>query len=121
MLEILKCNQCGKLVMVVRNGTQGLTCCDQDMERLVEKSDNVHVPQIEGKNQITVSIPGVASPMGRDHYIEWIEVFDGPYLHVKGLNPDDAPEAEFTVTSPRVKVRTYCEAHGLCSSRPSKR
>ena len=119
MLEILKCNQCGKLVMVVREGKEGMVCCGQPMERLVERSEEVHAPVIEGEKTISVRIPGVASPMRPDHFIEWIEVFDGPYLHVRGLNPGEVPKAEFTVANPRVKVRTYCEAHGLCSNKPS--
>jgi superoxide reductase len=122
MLEVLKCHQCGKLVMIVRDGGQRTICCDQLMEKLVEKSMDVHAPEIERKgDRIKVVIPGVTNPMKSDHYIEWVEVFDGPYLHVKGFQPGDAPQAEFMVTNPRMKIRTYCEEHGLCSNRPSKR
>ncbi|MDD1678827.1 MAG: desulfoferrodoxin [Methanomicrobiales archaeon] len=122
MLEVMKCHLCGKLAMIVRDGGKRTICCDQLMEKLVEKNKEVHVPVIKGEgNHIKVVIPGVADPMRSDHYIEWIEVFDGPYLQVKGFEPGDAPQAEFTVSSPQVKVRTYCEEHGLCSNRPSKR
>jgi superoxide reductase len=122
MLEILKCQLCGKLAMIVREGGKRTICCDQLMEKLVEKHLDVHSPAIEKKgDHIKVVVPGVADPMKSGHYIEWVEVFDGPYLHVKGFKPGDAPQAEFMVNSPRVKIRTYCEEHGLCSNRPSKR
>lgn len=121
MLEVLKCRQCGKLAMIVRDGGQRTICCEEPMEKLIEKSKEVHVPVIEENgNHIKVSIPGVTNPMKSDHYIEWIEVFDGPYLHVKGFEPGDKAQAEFMVSGPRLKVRTYCEKHGLCSNRPSK-
>ncbi len=122
MLEVMKCHQCGKLAMIVRDGAGGIICCGQPMERLAETSEKVHAPRIEGEgNRIKVSIPGVDNPMQSDHLIEWIEVFDGPFLHVKGLKRGDTAQAEFTVMKPGVKIRTYCEEHGLCSNRPSKR
>ncbi len=121
MLEVLKCHQCGKLAMIVRDGNERTVCCDQAMEKLMEKKEPVHAPILKSEgNRIKVAIPGVADAMRSEHYIEWVEVFDGPYLHVKGFEPGDAPEAEFMVSSPRIKIRTYCEEHGLCSNRPSK-
>jgi len=121
MLEIMKCHRCGKLAMIIREGGQRTICCDQLMEKLVEKGQSLHAPVIKGGgSMIDVVIPGVTNPMGSNHYIEWIEVIDGPYLHVKGLKPGDAPQAEFAVTNPQVKVRAYCEEHGLCSNHPSK-
>jgi Desulfoferrodoxin len=122
MLEVLKCNLCGKLAMIVRDGSPATVCCGQPMEKLVEKSLDIHAPVIENEgNQIRIRIPGVAASMKSPHLLEWVEVFDGPYLHVKGFEPGDAPQAEFWVQNPKVKIRTYCEEHGLCSNRPSKR
>lgn len=122
MLEVMKCDICGKLVMMLREGADGLICCGQPMAKLSEKKVDAHAPRIRREgDRISIEVPGVASPMGRDHYIEWIEVFEGPNLHVKGLKPGDAPKAEFMVKGSRVKVRTYCEEHGLCSDHPSKR
>jgi len=126
MLEIMKCNLCGKLAMIVRDGGRRTICCDQLMEKLVEQGDKrgigpSHVPMIEKTPEgIKVKVPGVADPMKKDHYIEWIEVIQGDSLHVKGLKPGDKPEAEFPVTNTRVKVRAYCEENGLWSNKPSK-
>jgi len=126
MMEIMRCNLCGKLAMIVRDGGRRTICCDQLMEKLVEQGDEqgtepLHVPVVEkAKEGIKVRVPGVADPMKEDHYIEWIEVTQGDLLHVKGLKPGDKPEAGFPVTNTRVKVRVYCEKHGIWSNKPSK-
>jgi superoxide reductase len=126
MLEIMKCNLCGKQAIIIRDGGKRTICCDQLMEKLVEQgaeqgAASSHVPVIEKtKEGIKVKVPGVAGPMKADHYIEWIDVMQGNSLQVKGLKPGDAPEAEFDVTGEKVKVRVYCEKHGLWSNKPSK-
>jgi superoxide reductase len=125
MLEIMRCNLCGKLAMIIRDGGRRTICCDQLMEKLVEQGNGAqgegHVPLIEKKGTgIRVKVPGVPSPMGKDHYIEWIEVTEGKKLQVMGLSPGDAPEAEFAGAGPGAKSRVYCEEHGLWSNRPSK-
>ena len=123
MLEVLKCNVCGKVVMVIHNGGGTSVCCNQPMEILVEKIDDQgkekHVPVVEKTaTGVKVKVGSIPHPMEGDHYIEWIEVTSGKYLYVKGLEPDDAPEAEFPVTSPHVKARSYCNKHGLWSDKP---
>ena len=126
MLEIMKCNLCGKLAMIVRDGGRRTICCDQLMEKLVEQGDMQgtepsHVPVIEKTNQgIKVLVPGVANPMKKDHYIEWIDVIQGNSLLVKGFKPGDFPGAEFAILNDEVKARAYCEEHGLWSNKPSK-
>ena len=123
MLEVLKCNVCGKVVMVIHNGGGTSVCCNQPMEILVEKIDDQgkekHVPVVEKTaTGVKVKVGSIPHPMEGDHYIEWIEVTSGKYLYVKGLEPGDAPEAEFPVTSPHVKARSYCNKHGLWSDKP---
>ena len=39
---------------------------------------------------------------------------------LKGLGAGDAPEAEFPGVGTGVKVRVYCNSHGLWSNKPSK-
>ena len=90
MLEIMKCNLCGKLAMIIRDGGRRTICCDQLMEKLVEQGPGAqaegHVPVIEKKGTgIRVKVPGVVSPMDGGHYIEWIEVTEGKKLQVMGL------------------------------------
>jgi superoxide reductase len=125
MLEVLKCNVCGKIVMVIHSGMGTTVCCNQPMELQIEKAEDVgkekHLPVVEktGKG-IKVKVGSVPHPMEAEHYIEWIEVTSGSYLYVKGLQPGDLPEAEFPVTSTDVKVRSYCNKHGLWSNKPKK-
>jgi superoxide reductase len=123
MLEVMKCNVCGKIVMVIHNGDGKLVCCNQPMELQVEKAEDQgkekHVPIVEKTEKgIKVKVGAVPHPMLAEHHIEWIEVAAGNYLHVKGLLPGDAPEAEFAVSSPDVKARSYCNVHGLWSNKP---
>jgi superoxide reductase len=125
MLEIMKCSLCGKMIMIIRTGGRRTICCDKPMEKMTEQGREVgkemHVPVVEKtENGVRVRVGAVPNPMRVDHYIEWIEVADGPYLQVKGLRPGDPPVAEFTGTSPKVKARVYCEEHGLWSNRPSR-
>ena len=128
MLEIMLCDLCGKLAMIVREGGRRTICCDQLMEKLPEQgkgsvaSDEVtHVPIIEKtKNGIRVRVPAVENPMREEHYIEWIEVTKGKDLHVHRLAPGDAPDAEFPIHDTNVKARVYCEQHGIWSNKPAK-
>lgn len=125
MLEVMKCNVCGKIVMVVHNGAGNSVCCNQPMELQTEKSDDQgnekHLPVTEKSNKgVIIKVGSVPHPMEGEHYIEWIEVISGNYLYVKGLQPGDKPEAEFPVSSTDVKVRSYCNKHGLWSNKPKK-
>jgi superoxide reductase len=124
MKEVLKCELCGKMVMILEDGGRRTICCDQLMEKLVEQGgapgEDSHVPVIEKtKNGIAVNVGGVENPMGEDHYIEWIEVSDGADLSVKWLRPGDVPEARFPGKGIRIKARVYCKTHGLWSNKQS--
>jgi len=125
MLEILKCTICGKICMVVHNGSGTSVCCDQPMERQVEQGEDPgkekHVPVIvKTQTGIQVKVGEIPHPMTAEHHIQWIEVIDGSSLSVKGLQPGDIPTKEFALTDPSVKVRAYCNKHGLWSNKPSK-
>ena len=63
---------------------------------------------------VKVAIGSVAHPMTAEHYIAWIEVFNGAWLNRKYLRPGEAPAAEFYVPYKRgLVVRAYCNLHGL--------
>ena len=52
--------------------------------------------------------------MTPEHYIEWIEIIDGPRSERIRLKPGDAPEALFQLKlKPGVVIREYCNIHGL--------
>ncbi len=51
--------------------------------------------------------------MEEKHYIEWIEVITENKVYKKYLKPGEKPEAEFKLDEEVVKVREYCNIHGL--------
>ena len=120
-LEVYKCGVCGNTTMVVSPSGGTLVCCGQPMALQPEKTDDAgkekHVPVIEKTaNGILVRLGSVPHPMEEKHYIQWIEVISGDNLFVRGLKPGQKPEAEFPVTGGRIKVRAFCNVHGLWKS-----
>ena len=125
MLEIFKCANCGKIVMIIHEGAGQLVCCGmpmaRQMENTVDASTEKHIPVVEKSGDgIIVKVGSVPHPMEDAHFIEWIEVISGPSIYVKGLKPGEKPEASFPVLSKDVKVRAYCNLHGLWSNKPHK-
>jgi len=125
VLEIFKCENCGKIVMVIHDGDGQLVCCGKPMvqqkENTVDASLEKHVPVVEKSGDgILVKVGAAPHPMEAAHYIDWIEVTTGPYLYVKGLKPGDKPEASFPLPSTNVKARAYCNIHGLWTNKPPK-
>lgn len=121
LLEIYKCGVCGNTTMVVSPSGGTLVCCGQPMNLQAEKTDDAgkekHVPVVERTaNGIRVKLGSVPHPMEEKHYIQWIEVIDGDRLFVCGLKPGQKPEAEFPVSDSRLKIRAYCNVHGLWTS-----
>lgn len=118
MLEIYKCGVCGHITMVVKSSDGILVCHGQPMILQAEKTDDAgkekHVPVVEKTaTGIRVKVGSVPHPMEEKHYIQWIEVISGDNLFVRGLKPGQKPEAEFPVGNAPVKVRAYCNVHGL--------
>lgn len=116
--QIYKCNICGNITEVLHTGVGELVCCGQPMELLQEKTEDEgeekHVPIIEKEEEgIRIKVSSVPHPMGKEHYIEWIEVIaDGKYCR-KFLNPEEKPEAFFEVKGEKIEAREYCNVHGL--------
>ena len=119
-MGIYKCNVCGNIVEVLHAGVGELVCCNQPMELLIEKTQDLgrekHVPIIEktGKG-IKVKVGSVPHPMEESHHIEWIEVTTaGGKGCRKFLKPGQPPEAEFCVKPEDVAMaREHCSVHGL--------
>ncbi|MUM77787.1 desulfoferrodoxin [Pseudodesulfovibrio sp. F-1] len=122
--EVYKCNVCGNIVMAIHEGGGDLVCCGENMnlmtENTVDASTEKHVPVwTRDGDKITVKVGSVAHPMEEKHYIEWIEVMVGDTVLTKLLKPGEAPEAEFCVCglAGEVKVREYCNIHGLWAAK----
>jgi superoxide reductase len=125
VLEIFKCATCGKIVMIAHEGAGQLVCCGRPMtqqkENTVDASTEKHIPVVEKSDAgIMVNVGSVPHPMEDKHFIEWIEVISGPTMYVKGLKPGEKPEGSFPVPLKNVKVRAYCNLHGLWSNKPHR-
>lgn len=116
--QIYLCKVCGNVVEVLRAGEGTLVCCNQNMvlqsENTTDAAQEKHVPvvEIEG-DQLTVKVGSVPHPMEESHYIEWIELIEGPQTTHVHLSPGDAPEATFPKPEGDFVVRAYCNLHGL--------
>jgi superoxide reductase len=113
LFEVYKCEVCGNMTKVVHASGGTMVCCGKPMTLLQEKTTDQgkekHVPVVEKSAKgILVKLGSVPHPMEEKHYIEWI----------KGLLPGEKPEAEFSVADTNVKVRAYCNVHGLWTNRP---
>ena len=51
--------------------------------------------------------------MEKEYYIEWIEVIADGLSCRRFLNPGDEPAAEFEIKAEKIKVREFCNIHGL--------
>ena len=119
--EVYRCNLCGNIVWVVHPGVGQLVCCGKPMELMTERTaategveKRVPVVAEEGTGVLAVKVGSVEHPMSEEHYIEWIEVQeDNGNVQARFLNPQDKPFARFELTGKPVKVRAYCNLHGL--------
>lgn len=119
--QIYKCNVCGNIVEVLHAGVGELVCCEQPMELLKEKTEDVglekHVPVVEKTDTgIKVKIGSVPHPMEEKHFIEWVEIIADGGVCRKFLKPGDMPEAEFEIKAEKIEAREYCNIHGLWKS-----
>lgn len=121
--QVYKCKVCGNVVEVIYVGGGVLSCCNQDMELLAEKTDDTgrekHVPVIEKTaGGIKIKVGSIAHPMEENHYIAMIEMDDGNIEQKTYLKPGDAPEAEFATSADigNISAREYCTVHGLWKS-----
>ncbi|MCD6341899.1 MAG: desulfoferrodoxin [Thaumarchaeota archaeon] len=117
-LQVYKCNICGNIITVMHPGVGTLVCCNQPMQLLEAKTEDVgkekHVPVIEKTEKgVKVKIGSTPHPMEKNHYIEWIELVVDNRVYVKFLKPGDVPEAEFEVKAEKLAAREYCSVHGL--------
>lgn len=52
--------------------------------------------------------------MTEDHFIEWIEVMDGPAVYRWHLKPSEEPAAHFPLRLHKgMVIRSFCNLHGL--------
>ncbi len=119
--DIYKCEHCGNIVEIVREGKAPLMCCGEKMKHMAEgTSDGAkekHVPVLEKTaNGYKVTVGSDLHAMTEEHFIEWIELIADGVSYKKFLKPGDAPVAEFVLEANDVYAREYCNLHGLYKS-----
>ncbi len=121
--QMYKCEVCGNIVEITHAGAGTLVCCGQPMvlqkENIVDAALEKHVPVRESVgDKVIVKVGSAEHPMEEAHYIEWIEVFTSTRVYRKYLKPgiDRQAKIDFTVQGELVKVRAYCNLHGLWES-----
>lgn len=112
-----RCEICGNMVALIKNGGGTLVCCGQDMKKLEANSTDAatekHVPfveRVDGKIKVTVG--STIHPMLEAHHIEWIALDTGDRLQITYLKPGMEPVAEFADVASGT-VYEYCNLHGL--------
>ena len=116
--EVYKCELCGNIVEVVHVGGGTLVCCGQEMGVLKENDTDAavekHVPVVEvSKGKVVVAVGSVEHPMVDNHWIQFVEVVTPTKILRAELNPGDKPAATFLTDEKVIKVREYCNLHGL--------
>lgn len=116
-MQVYKCTVCGNIVEVVVAGTSALVCCNQPMvlqgENTTDAAQEKHVPVYQKNGDVRVTVGSVMHPMLETHYIQFIEVITANKVLCKYLKPGEEPVAIFQTDEPVLKVREYCNLHGL--------
>ena len=117
-VRFFKCNICGNILGLIKNGGGTLVCCGEPMQELItntaDASREKHVPVItKAGGKVTADVGSVPHPMLEEHYIEWIAIVSEDAVQRKSLKPGDAPKAEFCCNGGDVTVYAYCNLHGL--------
>ena len=119
-LQFYYCEDCGNLVIMLKNSGVPVVCCGQRMIELVpgttEASTEKHVPVygVVGQ-QVMVAVGAVEHPMEEEHFIEWIALETREGVQYAKLKPYQTPTASFSLKEgDEVRaVYAYCNLNGL--------
>jgi len=112
-----RCEICGNIVALIKNGGGTLVCCGHNMTKLIPNTSDgakeKHVPFITRENgKMSVAIGSVLHPMLPEHHIEWIALDTGEKTEIVYLKPGMEPKTAFSEV-PAGTVYAYCNLHGL--------
>lgn len=116
-VDFYRCEICGNMVALIKEGGGTLTCCDQEMTLLKANSEDAstekHVPAVTKEGgKIRVAVGSTLHPMLPEHHIEWIALVADNRVELKFLKPGEEPKAEFAGADSGTIVE-YCNIHGL--------
>lgn len=122
-MKFYKCDICGNIIVFLKASGAPVVCCGEKMRELIPNSSDgapeKHIPIITVDSQkATVAVGGIAHPMLREHFIEWIVLETEKGFMKKKLNPGEEPKAEFILPSSDkfIAAYEYCNIHGLWKS-----
>lgn len=115
-VKFYRCNHCGNIVVVVKDGKVTPHCCGEKMELIeagtADAAVEKHVPAVTvADGRAHVAVGEVEHPMLEEHYIEWVAVADGEQISIKYLKPGQKPEATFEAE--HGVAYAYCNLHDL--------
>lgn len=119
-MKFFLCEHCGNIVEMVNDSGVNVVCCGQKMTEIVQgTSDGAvekHLPVVEVTgNNVKVTVGSVEHPMTEAHFIQWILIETSTGVYRQNLQPNQAPEAVFTLNEGEKLIATYayCNLHGL--------
>ena len=123
-MKLFKCSKCGKIVIILEEGSRNTICCGEDMKELTPRSIDgaieKHVAIVDIKdNVVNVKVGEVEHPMTEEHYIEFIILETNKGYMLKNLKPNDKPEAVYILSDNEkyVNAYAYCNLHGLWNNK----
>lgn len=116
-IDLYRCEECGNMVVMVKDGGGELVCCGKPMNKLsantTDAAQEKHVPAVTKENgKIKVTVGSVPHPMLPEHYIEWIALVADGKVQFEFLKPGMEPKAEFGEVASGT-IYEYCNVHGL--------
>ena len=118
--KYLICEKCKKILLVIRDAPEPVSCCGSVMKELVpdviDAATEKHVPvvTVDGRT-VSVSVGEVEHPSVDEHFIEWIVLETNQKVSIVHLAPNMEPKATFTLEEKEevVSAYEYCNLHGF--------
>jgi desulfoferrodoxin len=116
-IDFYRCNHCGNIVTLIKNGGGTLSCCGDSMTKLeantTDAAKEKHVPVVtKADDGIRVTVGSILHPMLPEHSIEWIALVAEGKVEFKFLKPGEEAIAEFN-DAKSGEIYAYCNLHGL--------
>lgn len=116
-ISFYRCERCGNIVVLIKNGGGTLKCCGEPMKLLTANTSDgaheKHVPvAVKANGEVKVHVGSIEHPMIDAHYIQWIALVTDNNVELTYLHPGDRPHVTFKDKG-FGEVYEYCNLHGL--------